>query len=97
METNSGLTTKDAQYAICKGTYANKKWSSTERQTACKKYEQLTGTKIEPEDNSESNLLVTGVSVLIVISLATLIVLAALKWKHSLNRASGSAKTKHKQ
>lgn len=97
METNSGLTTKDAQYAICKGTYANKQWSLTERQTACKKYEQLTGTKIEPEDNSESNLLVIGISVLIAISIAALIVLTATKWSHSLNKTSRSTKTKHKQ
>lgn len=47
METNPGLTTKDAQYSICKGTYGGKEWSSAERQAACQRYEEITGTKLE--------------------------------------------------
>lgn len=41
MKESSGLTTEDAQRAICKGTYGGKEWSSEERQAACLKSNEV--------------------------------------------------------
>lgn len=55
MEPSSGLSIKDAQYMICKGTYGGKEWSLSDRQKACHRYEELTGTRLET-DASNINL-----------------------------------------
>jgi len=47
MKIESGVSMEDAQRAICTGEdYGRKEWSNAERQAACQKYEELTGTKL---------------------------------------------------
>jgi len=65
MESNSGISIKDAQYAICKGTYGGRQWSATERQAACHRYEQITGVKVESSDGHADLLIVVAIVVLI--------------------------------
>lgn len=52
MENNSGVSIEDVQYSICQGTYGGKDWSESEKQAACQRYEQMTGTKSQTHDPS---------------------------------------------
>ncbi len=44
MEEQTGLSTKDAQYAICRGTYGGKEWTAQEQRVACERYQDMNST-----------------------------------------------------
>lgn len=82
MESESGLTTEDAQFAICTGTYGNKEWSATEKQTACQRYEQLSGNK--PIQDGVPTYILTGTIFFILLATA-LFAYALYKKKRTSN------------
>ena len=56
---SSGLTTADAQHAICQGTYGGREWTPAQRDAACQRYEQLINEKNNV--NQPDVALITGV------------------------------------
>lgn len=68
---SSGLTTADAQHAICQGTYGGKEWTPAEREAACQRYEQIISEKNSP--NQPDTAMITGLSIAIVLILAVLV------------------------
>lgn len=79
---SSGLTTADAQHAICQGTYGDKEWTAAEREAACQRYEQLVNERNNP--NQPDTAMVTGVAI------AAVLIIAALAgyfiYRHKRNR-----------
>jgi hypothetical protein len=69
-ELSSGLTTADAQHAICQGTYGDKEWTAAEREAACQRYEQLVNEKNNP--NQPDTAMITGLAVAAVLIIAVL-------------------------
>lgn len=68
MNQDTGLTTADVQYAICKGTYGNKQWSVSEKEAACSKYEELTGTAVDQDSAADSSAWLIGGGILAVLA-----------------------------
>lgn len=81
MAINSGLSIKDAQHAICKGTYGRKEWSSSQRQTACQRYEELTGIKLESNTQPIDLSFIT-----IFASLLLIVIVAYVFYRHKIIR-----------
>ena len=90
MESNSGLssglTTADAQHAICQGTYGGKEWTPAEREAACQRYEQLVNEKNNP--NQPDTAMITGVAI------AAVLIIAALVGYFVYRRKRNTKKTK---
>lgn len=91
METSPGLTIEDAQHAICKGTYKAKEWSSAERQAACVRYEELTGTKPESSYKSADLSIVT-----IILALLLAIILGYVVYRRKAIRKISKMPHSHK-
>ncbi|WP_319141445.1 hypothetical protein [Streptomyces caniscabiei] len=74
MESNSGLssglTTADAQHAICQGVYGDKEWTAAEREAACQRYEQIINERNNP--SQPDTAMITGVAIAAVLIIAVL-------------------------
>lgn len=57
-ENKSGVSIEQAQYQICQGTYGGKTWSTSEREAACVRYEDLTGRHLQNSGQSSSALFI---------------------------------------
>lgn len=66
MKESSGLTTEEAQRAICKGTYGGKEWSSEERQAACLRSNEVYNPNMTGNDATYVDVALISVGVLFV-------------------------------
>ena len=65
MDEQTGLSIKDAQYAICQGTYGDREWTAQEKQTACERYQDMSNTQ-----NNSNGLSIIAVTIFVCIIVA---------------------------
>lgn len=86
-KTNSGISIEDSQYQICKGMYGGKKWSTSDRETACTRYEELTGKHIQGNEQPTTLALFAPLTLIICIVALVLgyLIYQKVKKQHPIN------------
>ena len=90
MEEQAGLSTKDAQYAICQGTYGGRGWTAQEKQTACERYQNMNSA----HNNSNGLSVIAAVTIIVCIIAAVVAYIILYGKRSSQKRVKSPRKNK---
>lgn len=90
MDEQTGLSIKDAQYAICQGTYGDREWTAQEKQKACERYQDMNSA---PKNSNGLSI----IAVTIIICIIVAVVAYTLYGKRSSQKRIKSPRKNKKQ